>query len=62
MHMDQLKLKLQEYYQHYRQLDKKPRKTGGTAVNNRVEEMESDILTQFGYRYRNASYRSCTIL
>ena len=48
MHMDQLKLKLQEYYQHYQQLDKKPRKAAGTAVNNRVEEMESDILTQFG--------------
>lgn len=46
--MDQLKLKLQEYYQHYQQLDKKPRKAASTVVGNRVGEMESDILTQFG--------------
>lgn len=48
MYMDQLKLKLQEYYEHYQQLDKKPRKAAGTAVSSRVGEMESDILTQFG--------------
>lgn len=48
MHMDQLKLKLQEYYQHYQQLDKKPRKAASTVVGTKVEEMESDILTQFG--------------
>lgn len=46
--MDQLKLKLQEYYQHYQTLEKKPRKTGGKSAGNRVEEMESDILSQFG--------------
>ncbi|MGX5816972.1 hypothetical protein ACWKWU_02175 [Chitinophaga lutea] len=43
--MDQLKLKLQEYYQQYQQ---QPAGETGKAKGSAVQEMESDILTQFG--------------
>lgn len=46
--MDQLKLKLQEYYQRYQKLDRKPRKESGEVGEGSVQEMENDILTQFG--------------
>lgn len=48
MHMDQLKLKLQEYYQRYRKQDKLPKKDGRGEGKDPVLDMESDILTQFG--------------
>ncbi|MGN6511810.1 MAG: hypothetical protein ACTHLD_20265, partial [Chitinophaga sp.] len=46
--MDQLKLKLQEYYQRYRKQDKLPKKDGRGEGKHPVLDMESDILTQFG--------------
>ncbi len=48
MHMDQLKLKLEEYYQRYRKQDKLPKKDGRGEGKDPVLDMESDILTQFG--------------
>lgn len=41
--MDQLKLKLQEYYQRYRQLDQRVK-----PGKEEVGDMENDILSQFG--------------
>lgn len=48
MHMDQLKLKLQEYYQNYRKLDKQPKAETVSKGPGTVHDLESDILTQFG--------------
>jgi len=42
-YMDQLKLKLQEYYQRYRQLDQRVK-----PGKEEVGDMENDILSQFG--------------
>ncbi|WP_333863644.1 hypothetical protein, partial [Chitinophaga sp.] len=46
--MDQLKLKLQEYYQNYRKLDKQPKAETVSKGPGTVHDLESDILTQFG--------------
>lgn len=46
--MDQLKLKLQEYYQHYQKLEKKPAKAANEGGVDTVQDLETDILTQFG--------------
>lgn len=45
--MDQLKLKLKEYYQRYQQLDPKA-KPAGKGEKEEVADMENDILSQFG--------------
>lgn len=44
--MDQLKLKLREYYQRIQ--DQQPRNQKGSSVTDEVLELEIDILTQFG--------------
>ncbi len=46
--MDQLKLKLQEYYQRYQQLDRKVKPGNEVDSNDDVQDMENDILSQFG--------------
>lgn len=46
--MDQLKLKLQEYYQQYQKLEKQPTGKVVEGEDETVQELENDILTQFG--------------
>lgn len=46
--MDQLKLKLQEYYQRYQQIDQKVKPGKEDAGFEDVLDLENDILTQFG--------------
>ncbi|RPE05650.1 hypothetical protein EGT74_25075 [Chitinophaga lutea] len=46
--MDQLKLKLQEYYQQYQKLEKQPSGKAAEGEEDTVQELENDILTQFG--------------
>src|SRR5687768_10682929 len=48
MHMDQLKLKLQEYYQQYQKLEKQPSGKAAENEEDTVQELENDILAQFG--------------
>lgn len=48
MHMDQLKLKLQQYYQQYQKLEKQPSGKAADKEDDSVQELENDILTQFG--------------
>ncbi|MFB6454866.1 hypothetical protein ACE38W_06310 [Chitinophaga sp. Hz27] len=46
--MDQLKLKLQEYYQRYQQLDRRVKPGKEELEKEDVLDMENDILSQFG--------------
>lgn len=46
--MDQLKLKLQEYYQRYQQLDQRVKPGKEEPGSEDVLDLENDILTQFG--------------
>ncbi|WP_212003134.1 hypothetical protein [Chitinophaga sp. HK235] len=46
--MDQLKLKLQEYYQRYRQMDQRVKPGNEEPGGEDVLDLENDILTQFG--------------
>ncbi|WP_343702846.1 hypothetical protein [Chitinophaga sp.] len=46
--MDQLKLKLQQYYQQYQKLEKQPSGKAADKEDDSVQELENDILTQFG--------------
>jgi hypothetical protein len=46
--MDQLKLKLQEYYQRYQQMDQRVKPGKEEPGFEEVLDMESDILSQFG--------------
>ncbi|WP_157986610.1 hypothetical protein [Chitinophaga alhagiae] len=46
--MDQLKLKLQQYYQQYQKLEKQPSGKAVEKEEDSVQELENDILTQFG--------------
>ncbi|WP_143309280.1 hypothetical protein [Chitinophaga vietnamensis] len=46
--MDQLKLKLQEYYQRYQQMDQRVKPGKEEPGNEDVLDMENDILSQFG--------------
>lgn len=46
--MDQLKLKLKEYYQRYQQMDAKTKPAAGHGDKEQVADLENDILSQFG--------------
>ncbi|QJB29988.1 hypothetical protein HF324_00860 [Chitinophaga oryzae] len=46
--MDQLKLKLQEYYQRYQQMEQKVKPGKEEPAKEEVLDLENDILTQFG--------------
>ncbi|CAL1519568.1 hypothetical protein [Chitinophaga sp. MM2321] len=46
--MDQLKLKLQEYYQRYQQMDQRVKPGKEEPGSEDVLDLENDILTQFG--------------